>query len=69
LASVFAAHNPPNPAPTMTTRDGAVCEGETAEMAPIITGQVPREAGDIVFGARVAAREGDKIARKRPTSA
>jgi hypothetical protein len=38
LARVLAAHNPPNPAPTMTTRGGAACEREIEEMAPNMTG-------------------------------
>ena len=37
LASVLAAHNPPKPAPTMTTFDGIAFERWADEMAPGIT--------------------------------
>jgi hypothetical protein len=36
FARVLAAHNPPNPAPTMTTRGGAARVREIEELAPNI---------------------------------
>jgi hypothetical protein len=38
LATVSAAHNPPNPTPTMTTPGGAASERAIDEMAPNMGG-------------------------------
>ena len=38
FARVLAAHNPPNPAPTITTRGGVVSERAIDGMAPDMTG-------------------------------
>src|SRR5438132_4985395 len=59
LASVLAAHNPPNPAPTMTTRGGIAFERGAERIAPSIVHINSKSYGDgqDIFSARTRSNQ------------